>query len=49
MIKKPIKRKWNKKFGFWQYDCGCIQYQDGFDLCKKHKNHGYISLMRDTK
>lgn len=41
-----IIRKWSK-FGFWYYSCGCIQYQDGHDLCKKHKKKGYTSLHRD--
>ena len=44
-----ITKKWNKKFGFWQFSCGGLQYQDGFDLCKKHKKKGYTSLLKDVK
>ncbi len=47
MIKKKITRRWDK-LGFWKYACGCIQYQDGFDLCKKHRKKGYSSLMKDA-
>lgn len=45
-MKIKITRKWSK-FGFWVYSCRCIQYQDGFDLCPKHKKKGYTSLMKD--
>jgi len=41
-----ITKLWSK-FGFWEYSCGCIQYQDGFDLCDEHKNKGYTSLIED--
>lgn len=44
-----ITRRWNRIFGYWAYSCGCLQYQDGFDLCKKHKGKGYTSLMRNFK
>lgn len=27
---------WNK-LGFWEYTCGCLQYQDGWDSCEEHK------------
>lgn len=44
-----ITKKWNSKFGFWEYSCGCIRYQDGYDLCPTHKPNGYQSLERDAR
>lgn len=36
------------ELGFWLYKCGCIQYQDGYDLCSKHAPKGYTSLLDDV-
>lgn len=27
-----LPKQWNE-MGFWEYKCGCIQYQDGWDKC----------------
>ena len=45
----PNPKRWNKQFGFWKWKCGCIQYQDGFDLCPKHQKKGYRSLLYPTR
>lgn len=31
-----VQKVWNE-LGFWEYKCGCIQYQDGWDQCELHK------------
>ena len=42
-----VTRVWNAAFGYWKYSCGCVQMQDGYDLCDRHKPSGYPSLIRD--
>lgn len=32
-----ITKRWNEH-GFWQYSCGCVQYQDGSDRCWEHRD-----------
>lgn len=44
-----LTKTWNAKMGLWNFSCGCIQYQDGFDLCEKHRPNGYISLLRELE
>jgi hypothetical protein len=41
-------KKWNAQFGFWQWPCGCIRYQDGYELCPTHLPVGYQALEEDT-
>lgn len=34
--------------GFWKWSCGCLQFQDGYDLCAFHSYYGYTALRRQT-
>lgn len=43
-----IIKVWDKQLGLWKYSCGCIQFQDGYELCSKHKPGGYISLLEEN-
>lgn len=36
MTNIPNNRVWDD-MGFWKYDCGCIQFQDGWETCDNHK------------
>jgi len=43
-----VTRKWIDEFGFWEYSCGCLQYQDGYDLiCHRHSGKSYTVLVKD--
>ncbi len=45
--KRIIVKSWNKS-GFWQYSCGCVQFQDSFELCCEHESGGYPSLLAEN-
>jgi hypothetical protein len=46
-FQKPLTKKWDKQIGAWKFSCGCIQFQDGYELCDKHKPGGYKALLAD--
>lgn len=40
-------KTWND-LGFWEWKCGCVQFQDGYELCPKHRSLGYQSLKKES-
>jgi dUTP pyrophosphatase len=33
---RMITKRWSE-YGFWQYSCGCVEYQDGSERCTAHR------------
>lgn len=41
-----LTRTWSEH-GFWKYSCGCIQFQDGWESCERHRD-GTRPVVEDT-
>lgn len=47
-ILEKVRKRWNVQHGMWEFTCGCLQFQDGYELCDRHKPGGYTSLLVDV-